>query len=69
MSDYQPLHPDESAAANGLVTSRNAHVGSANAENPFVWLLGIGAFTLGLIGFSTHVRVANIRAGVDAGAP
>ena len=66
---YTPAGADYHGAANGAVTSRDSNVGSFNAENPMVWLVGIGAVTLGLVAFSTHVRVGNLRAGVDAGTP
>lgn len=69
LAAYGPTHRDESAAANGAVTTAGSHSASVNGQNPMVWLVGIGALTLGLIAFSTHVRVGNIRAGVDAGTP
>jgi hypothetical protein len=69
INGHQTLSADQSGAANGAVTTRDSHVASVNAENPFVWLFGLGALTLGLVAFSTHVRVGNIRAGVDAGTP
>jgi hypothetical protein len=47
-------------ASNGAVT------GGAKAlldpENPMLWLLGIGAATLGLIAFNTSVRVGPVHA-------
>lgn len=65
----QPAGADYSAAGNAAVTTGDAHISGHGLENPFVWLFGIGALTLGLIGVSTHVRVGNVRAGIDAGAP
>lgn len=68
MSIYGPAG-DDTAAGNGAVTTAGSHVATMNPENPVVWLLGIAAATLGLIGFSTHVRVGPARAGVDLGTP
>ena len=63
-----PLGADHSGAANGAITGRESNIASAvHPDNPMLWLVGLGAVTLGLIGFSTHVRVGKISAGVDAG--
>ncbi len=68
MAYQQPSGRDDSAAANGAVTSGHAHVASMrSAENPAVWLLGIGAVTLGLVAFSTSVRVGKLSASLSAG--
>jgi hypothetical protein len=67
MASQQPTGADQSAAANGAVTSINSHVTSLSAENPALWLLGLGAITLGLVAFSTSVRVGKISASVATG--
>jgi hypothetical protein len=69
MHDSAPPNRDRIAANNAAVTTTDSHVTGINPENPFVWLVGIGALTLGLVAFSTHVRVGNVRAGLDAGTP
>lgn len=69
MASFGPASADEHAAANGAVTGVDAHVGSINPENPMLWLFGIGALTIGLVGVSTHLRVGNVRVGADAGKP
>lgn len=69
MPEFQPASRDESAIANGAVTTVNAHTTTLNPENPFVWLAGIAAVTLGLVAVSTHARVGNVRAGLDVGTP
>lgn len=59
---------NHSGAANGAVTGYNQPPASAfHPDNPMLWLVGLGAVTLGLIGVSTHVRVGKISAGIDAG--
>jgi hypothetical protein len=69
MAYQQPAGADQSAAANGAVTSANSHVTRMSAENPAVWLVGIGAVTLGLVAFSTSVRVGKFAASASAGTP
>lgn len=69
IAPYQPAGADEHAAANGAVSTSAANVGTVNPDNPMLWLFGIGALTIGLIGVSTHVRVGTLRAGFDAGTP
>jgi len=58
---------DVSAISGSAVTTGDAHLGSMSAENPMVWLVGIGAVTLGLVAFSTHVRVGKFSASASAG--
>lgn len=53
---YPATSRDESAAAIGAVTGAAANVGAMSPDNPAVWLLGIGAVTIGLVAFSTHFR-------------
>lgn len=67
MPRLQLLGTDPSAAANGAVTTVNSHVGRLDADNPMLWLIGIGAVTLGLVAFSTHVRVGKFTASVSGG--
>lgn len=70
MADRQPATGDVSGAANGAVTTNSAHVSRmGDKDNPALWLLGIGAVTLGFIAFSTSVRVGNVRGSVSAGTP
>lgn len=56
--------PVAAAASNGAVTTAAA-VGVL--ENPAVWLVGIAAVMLGLIGASTSARVGPLRATLSAG--
>ncbi len=51
---------DVSGAANGAVTT--AHSYQNGLDSPMLWLLGIGAVTLGLVAASTHVRVGKFNA-------
>lgn len=67
MASFLPASDDQSAAANGAVTGAESHVSGLNAENPALWLLGIGAVTIGLVAFSTSVRVGNVSASLSAG--
>lgn len=52
-------------ASNGAVTTPK--VAKFDADSPMVWLLGIGAVTLGLIAASTSVRLGPIQASISAG--
>lgn len=65
MPASQPLSADVSAAAGGAVTGIYANVGQLSPQNPALWLLGIGAVTLGLVAFSTHVKVGPAAASVS----
>lgn len=65
MPAYAPQGADNSGAANGAVTGINANLGQLGPTNPALWLLGIGAITLGLVAFSTHVRVGGVSASVS----
>jgi hypothetical protein len=55
-----------SGASNGAVVTHPA-LGRLNPENPMLWLLGIGAVTLGLIGATTSVRFGPIRGSASVG--
>lgn len=61
----QNFGSDVSGAANGAVTSANTSSKATSVENPALWLVGIGALTLGLVAFSTHVRVGKFDASVN----
>jgi len=65
MPPSAPYSADQSAAANGAV--HTAHQLGRGVENPMVWLVGIGAVTIGLVAFSTNVRVGKFSASVAAG--
>jgi len=52
-------------ASNGAVT--NLPFGKLDPDNPMLWLVGIGAVTLGLVFASTSIRVGPLRASVSAG--
>lgn len=52
-------------ASNGAVTT--VPFGKFDVDNPMLWLVGIGAATLGLVFASTSVRVGPLRASVSAG--
>lgn len=54
-----------SGASNGAVASSTRS--KLDPENPFLWLLGLGALTLGLVAASTSLRVGPVRASVSAG--
>lgn len=54
-----------SGAAAGAVTGITANLGQMGVTNPATWLLAIGAVTLGLVAFSTHVRVGPASASVS----
>lgn len=62
----QPRTADASAVTNAAVTG-GGKPGRLDIDNPVVWLVGIGAVTLGLVAASTHVRVGAFRASVSAG--
>jgi len=63
---HQPRTADDSALNNSAVTTAGS-VGRWDLDNPMLWLVGIGAVTLGLVATSTHVRVGGFRASVSAG--
>lgn len=67
MPGSQPAGADYSSAANGAVTTASSNVAQVGVDNPMLWLFGIGAVTLGLIAFSTHVRVGKFSASVTGG--
>lgn len=67
MNVMQPYGADVSAVSSSAVTTNDSHLGSLNADNPMVWLVGIGAVTLGLVAFSTHVRIGKFSASASAG--
>jgi len=52
----EPAQPFGTGVSNGAVTTRHAKR-FLDAENPDLWLVGIGAVTLGLIAFSTSVHI------------
>lgn len=56
-----PVAPVGSGAGNGAVTT-DPTSGRFNIDGPMVWLLGIGAATLGLIAVSTSIRVGPFKA-------
>lgn len=68
MSQLQVVGSDVSAAANGAV-STVASGAALSADSPMLWLLGIGAVTIGLVAFSTHFRVGSLRVAASAGSP
>lgn len=53
-------------ASNGAVTGKHARK-FLDATNPELWLVGIGAATLGLIAVSTSVRVGPLHLSASAG--
>lgn len=65
MARLQVIGADQSGAANGAVAG--AYPAVHSIENPMVWLVLIGATTLGLIAFSTSVRVGKFSASVSGG--
>lgn len=67
MATMPAIGSDVSGAANGAVTTVESHATSLNPDNPMLWLLGLGAVTLGLVAFSTHVRVGKFSASVSGG--
>lgn len=69
MDASQAFGSDVHAASNGAVTTIDSHAGSHTIEDPMMWLFGIGAITLGLVAFSTHVRVGKFAASASAGTP
>jgi hypothetical protein len=67
MNQSQSYGSDVSAAANGAVGAASTTANQLGIENPMLWLVGIGAVTLGLVAFSTHVRVGKFAASASAG--
>lgn len=78
MSDYAvgkynmprraPVSGDAAAAGtSGAVTTVLSRAGSHKADDPMVWLFGLAAVTVGLVAFSTHVRVGKVNASLSAG--
>lgn len=61
----QPLTHDVHAASVGAVTHAAQKVGSL--DNPMLWLLGIGAVTIGLVAVSTSVRIGPLHASLSGG--
>lgn len=62
MSAAAPATPYGSGAANGAVTSSPGSKSLMSGDNPGLWLLGIGAATLGLIAASTSIKVGPFHA-------
>lgn len=56
-----PPGPSGAGLANGSVTTDPA-TARFSVDSPMVWLVGIGAATLGLIAASTSIRVGKFRA-------
>lgn len=54
-------------ASNGIVATERGFSGRLDPENPMLWLLGIGAVTLGLVAASTSVRVGPVKVSASAG--
>lgn len=54
-----------SGVSNGAITADAKRL--LDPDNPLLWLLGIGAVTLGLVGLSTSARVGPLRASASAG--
>lgn len=52
--------PVSAGVHNGSVTSDG--VGRFSADSPMLWLLGIGAATLGLIAVNTSIKVGKFHA-------
>jgi hypothetical protein len=52
--------PIGSGVNNGAVTSDG--IGRFSADSPMLWLLGIGAATLGLIAVNTSIKVGKFHA-------
>lgn len=67
MALQQSIGQDVSAAANGAMTTVASHGSGHSVGNPMIWLLGIGAVTLGLVSFSTHVGDGKISASAKIG--
>lgn len=65
--DAHPAYTPDASGIGGAVTTAESHSTSINIDNPLVWLVGIGAVTLGLVAFSTHVRVGSFNASVSGG--
>lgn len=64
---YAPIAIPASTGLDNAVTPSNVGRGQLDPENPMLWLLAIGAVTLGLVAASTHVRVGPVSASVSAG--
>lgn len=65
LSPAAPPGPVGSGVHNGAVTG--SRMGRLDAENPMLWLVGLGAVTLGLIAASTSVRLGPLRVSASAG--
>lgn len=65
MSRIQLVGTDTSAASVGAVTPGGT-AAKVSLDNPMVWLVAVGAVTLGLVAFSTHVRIGKFNASVSA---
>lgn len=59
--------PPEAATLHGHAITTRTGPSRFSADNPMVWLVGVGAVTLGLVAFSTHVRVGEFSASVTGG--
>lgn len=53
-------------SSNGAVTAGGL-TSRFDVDNPMLWLFGIAAVTLGLVGASTSARLGPVRASVSAG--
>jgi hypothetical protein len=60
-----PMSEPGSGASNGAI-SGDVHK-LLDPDNPMLWLLGIGAATLGLVAASTSLRVGPVRGSVTVG--
>jgi len=66
LSPAPPPGPIGSGVHNGAVTG--SRMSGLDPDNPMLWLLGIAAVTLGLIGATTSVRFGPFRASASAGS-
>lgn len=61
----QPLSRDQHAASNSAVTTTGP--AGLSLENPLLWLVGLGAVTIGLAAVSVSGRIGPIKASISGG--
>lgn len=61
-----PVSPMDAAILHGsALTTAPSPVGRLDPENPMIWLVGLGALTLGLVAFSTSVKLGPLKASIS----
>lgn len=65
--DSGPVEPTAAALHGSAIVTPSHRHGWLDPESPQLWLFGIGAVTLGLVAFSTHVRVGKFSADLSGG--